>query len=211
MLNHITHGKTAPNSPSDCAWLDPSFIGNLAHRMWHTTQDIMRDIALVVVLFASRGPLTITRVVPIVVVNALNGVALGWPLAHIFKKAFKRLPSFAQLNSSASIVWQRGVTAGFHACPYAVGVAPAEAMRRKLSGARCGSLLAKPATARHNAPSQQRASSNNCSSAAITHALPFQFFGVVTDWLNCEQFMESLSGQIFKSWHRAFPCKRSIV
>lgn len=75
-------------------------------------------------LFFAGRPFAITRLVALVIINAVKGKPFGW-LAHIFKKIRETIPSFASFYSSATIILIVGVrwivTALSHIYPAMIG------------------------------------------------------------------------------------------
>lgn len=64
----------------------------------------------VVFLVLSLGfcvrPATIFGAVMAVWINPINRMFFGWSFTHVGKKVFKRLPSVADRNSTASVIWK---------------------------------------------------------------------------------------------------------
>lgn len=74
-------------------------------------------------LFAC-GPSAIVGAVVSIAVDAVNGIFLAWPLAHVRKEVFKSSPSVANLNSSTAVkveVYLARICAALdHAAPYLI-------------------------------------------------------------------------------------------
>lgn len=68
--------------------------------------NVIRPIPLL--LLTSR-PSTIFWMIIAGCINPIKAMILGWRMPHIFKKILKRLPFFADLNTSASISIKTGV------------------------------------------------------------------------------------------------------
>jgi hypothetical protein len=86
--------------------------------------------ALVLCLFLCARPSTIARLVVSVVVNAVNGVPGGWPVAHIGEECReRRAPPIADRDSSFAVARERRVIAVVaalnHLVPDAVDRVPA--------------------------------------------------------------------------------------
>jgi hypothetical protein len=75
------------------------------------------------ILFTQRSPTTIARLVITVVVNTVNRPPFGF-FAHIGKKVFKSVPSFANLNAAFTVMAISGMTrisaSIKHRAPYSI-------------------------------------------------------------------------------------------
>jgi hypothetical protein len=97
----------------------------------------------VALLFTSCGPTAIFRAIRAIVVNSVNRVVFTWLFPHIGKKVLKFLPSFANINPSASVVVKKLVfrvaAPASHTTPSAVGV-----RMRKAVGSSSGIKFVRP-------------------------------------------------------------------
>ena len=93
--------------------------------------------AITYLLFAG-GPAAISRLVtPVIIWISVDRLS-GWPLSHIGEEMFKSLPSFADLDSAASVVIKIlvfGITASFaHRSPASVCRRVRVSMRKVMAG-----------------------------------------------------------------------------
>ena len=101
--------------------LAPSMIRYLNQAMTNAFDFNESRHAAVSLLFFARSPSTVLGAVPLIIVNAVNRVKLGWLRTHILHKTGERGPFRANCDSAPSIVaptFKIGVvTSGAHTRP----------------------------------------------------------------------------------------------
>ena len=122
--------------------------GPFRDRLRHTIKGYMFAIAFVLTLLAARCPAAVSRLVPPIVVDAIDGVVTCRLGAHVSKKGLEAVsPFIANQNSGPAVrskcfvIWIK--TAPFHTCPSSVFDRP---LMFQLS-ARCPSALVSVAAA----------------------------------------------------------------
>jgi hypothetical protein len=149
-----------------------------------------------------RGPMTIARFIVTVIVDAINNFPPR-SFTHVGKKVFKREPSFANFNSSTTVI---SVPSSLFVCAANDHVGPALIrpwvcpLFRGM--AYCKSILGLPASARLRTASSQLNDSNNGLLAAVALAKPQRAKTITASSFKSNKPTKPLSCDINESGHR---------
>jgi hypothetical protein len=149
-------------------------------------------------LFNHRRPTAVAWFVVAVVVFALKGVSIGWPMAHIRQELREGLaPLSANLDTPAAVprikVSSLVLASGDHAFPDPVLWRPAEPMRAVGSRAR----VHVQASATSDVSALKGSCGDDCVAAAVTQAQPMDFLVSSPDRSYDGESFKSLTGDVY--------------
>jgi hypothetical protein len=129
----------AVNAPMKAIEWNVILFGPLSEKLMFPMKRKYSVRAPVLALFLCSNPATIFWAVWAVVVDAINA-GLSWSFSHVEKKAYERVPSFANRNSSSAVVFPVGRIGIEASRPHSK---PASICRRTVDAVSCVSVLAR--------------------------------------------------------------------
>lgn len=199
----------------------PSFVNSSIQSSWHHSKSLrplgdgqcfavegkVSINSHISMLLGFCRPAAIIRFVVSIIVYAIDSIADCWPIAHISKKVFKSLPSFADRNPPGAVVFEPGtrwsVASSHDPAPSRVHIILRSAVRSIVNLGSFSGLFGEIASAGLRLPLSKRLPVCGSFLPAVTRAEPkWIVAGFVGGPSKNDQATESEPGKINQFCHK---------